>query len=221
MEIAHLTAEHPRLYHMAEGDSWPSIRSRGLLSTQAIVDLYQPEPRIRSAILTAVRRTSVTLHSVELGSVRIRDQLPLKFLDRCLTPGTTPQQFLEALNGRVFFWLTKARLLSLLNARQYRMARQTVLTIDTEELISAYVERVELAPYNTGSMHVPTAPARGVNVFTHIADYPYESWRAKRGRRADAAVELTIPYSVPDIVKYILTAEVWEHGRATQTLFRR
>lgn len=42
---------HPTLYHMAEDGSWPSIRDRGLLSTQAIVNLYKPDDQARAAIL--------------------------------------------------------------------------------------------------------------------------------------------------------------------------
>lgn len=31
----------PRLWHMAADGSWPSIRDRGLLSTSALLDLYE------------------------------------------------------------------------------------------------------------------------------------------------------------------------------------
>jgi hypothetical protein len=67
----------------------------------------------------------------------------------------------DALNGRVFFWLSAGRLETLLNARLYRNQRHTVLHVDTAALLNAYLDRVQLAPYNTGSMHVPTAPNAG------------------------------------------------------------
>jgi hypothetical protein len=221
VDVDQLIAEHPSLFHMAEDGTWPPIQKHGLLSTQAIVDLYDPDAEIRASILGAVRKRSVTLETAALGSMTIRDQLPLKFLDRCLTDDTTPQQFLDALNGRVFFWLTRQRLERLLGATQYRRSSHTVLTIDTAELLSAYGRDIELAPYNTGSMHVPTAPPRGVAVFVPIAGYPHADWRNKRGKSGDAVVELTIPYSVPDIVDFTVRVETWHAGSPAETLYER
>jgi hypothetical protein len=219
MHIEQLVIAHPRLYHMAEADTWDSIQQRGLLSTAAIVDLYDLSGEEREVILHQVRKRSITLDSIELGKITIRDQLPLKFLAECLTADTTSEQFLEALNGRVFFWLGLHRLITLLRARQYRSARQTVLTLDTAKLLEAYAGVAELAPYNTGSMHVPTAPRRGKAVFQAVADYPYDEWRKKRGSGADAVVELTIPYAVPDIAKYVLKVEIWQQGVPVEVLF--
>src|SRR6267154_1163175 len=36
-----LSEIYPRLYHMAEKDSWPSIARDGLLSTSTLLDLYE------------------------------------------------------------------------------------------------------------------------------------------------------------------------------------
>ena len=106
VDAAQLAGLHPTVYHMAEDGSWPSIRDRGLLSTKAIVDLYQPGEEVKAEILTAVRRKKITLTRDGLPDVTIRDQLPAKFLDVCLEEGVTPQEFLDALNGRVFFWVS-------------------------------------------------------------------------------------------------------------------
>src|ERR1700677_1926249 len=119
VDAAQLIALHPTAYHMAEDGSWPSIRERGLLSTEAIVDLYQPGDDIRAQILTVVRRKKITLAREGLPDVTIRDQLPAKFLRECLHEGVTVQDYLDALNGRVFFWLSAGRLKTLLGARQY------------------------------------------------------------------------------------------------------
>jgi hypothetical protein len=35
-----LVSIYPRLWHMAEDGSWPSIADNGLLSTSALLDLY-------------------------------------------------------------------------------------------------------------------------------------------------------------------------------------
>ena len=206
---------------MAEDGTWPSIQAHGLLSTLALVDLYRPVQAVRAEILEQVRPNSITLHDQELGHAVIRDQRPLKFLKKCLLPDTSPQQFLDALNGRVFFWLTRKRLETLLGARLYREKQHTVLHVDTNQLVARYGDKIELAPYNTGSMHVPTAPRRGSGVFTAIDDYPYDMWRAKRGRQGDAVVELTVPHSIPDIEDMTVRVERWKGGEPIETVFEK
>jgi hypothetical protein len=205
---------------MAEDGTWPSIQSRGLLSTEALVDLYQPEPRVRASILGAVRRNSVTLHHPTYGPAVIRDQGPLKFLDRCLEPGTTPEEYLAALNGRVFFWLTPERVRRLLGARRYRIKPQTVLHVDTARFLDRHGDQVQLAPYNTGSMHVPNAPRRGIDVFVDLDKYPYANWRARRGIRSDAVVELTVLYAVPNVSDFVVKVERWNDGALAEVLYQ-
>lgn len=219
MELDELLERHPTVYHMAEDGTWPSIRSRGLLSTAALVDLYNPPAATRSRILHGVRRTSVTMTAASLPPVVIRDQLPLKFLDRCLSPGTPPQAFLDALNGRVFFWLSEQRLRRLLDARMYRRSPHVVLHVATASLLSCYAASAELAPYNTGSMHVPTAPRRGPDVFVPIIDYPYDDWRRRRGASGEPAVELTVPWAVPDVADHVARVERWHGGEVVDVLY--
>ena len=221
MQRDDLVSQYPVLYHMAEDGTWPSIRAHGLLSTQALVDLYNPAAAVRAEILDQVRAHSIALHDQGLGHAVIRDQRPLKFLEECLLPDTSPQQFLDALNGRVFFWLTRKRLETLLGARLYREKQHTVLQVDTKQLMARYGDKIELAPYNTGSMHVPTAPRRGSDVFVAVDDYPYETWRAKRRNRTDAVVELTVPYSVPEIEDMSIRVERWKGGEPIELLFER
>jgi hypothetical protein len=155
------------------------------------------------------------------GQFTIRDQRPLKFIDRCLTDGATQQQFLDALNGRVFFWLTQKRLTTLLNARLYRSSEHTVLHVDTSALLARHGGVAQLAPYNTGSVHVPTAPKRGADVFIDIADYPYDDWRRRRGSSSDPIVELTLPYSVPDIAEFTVRVETWRGGEPVDLLYQK
>jgi hypothetical protein len=221
VDAEQLAALHPLVYHMAEDGSWPSIRERGLLSTQAIVDLYQPDDETRVEILAAVRRRKITLTRNGLPGITIRDQLPAKFLHACMNEGVSPQEYLDVLNSRVFFWVSIQRLKTLLHARLYRNLRHTVLRVDTAELLRAYQGRVQLAPYNTGSMHVPNAPKRGPDVFTDLADYPYEDWARRRGGSGDLIVELTIDYAVPDISSYVTRAETWADGLPTELLYAR
>ena len=221
MDAAQLARLHPTLYHMAEDGSWPSILDRGLLSTRAIVDLYQPDEETRAEILTTIRRRKITLTRDGLPDVTIRDQVPAKFLDVCMEDGVNPQEYLDALNGRVFFWLSSERLTRLLQARLYRQLRHTVLHVDTSALVEAYPSRVQLAPYNTGSMHVPNAPKRGPGVFTAVADYPYAEWVRRRGKSGDAVVELTIDYAVPDVSSYVTRVETWADGKPAEVLYEK
>ncbi|HEY3749274.1 MAG TPA: hypothetical protein VGL80_08750 [Pseudonocardiaceae bacterium] len=221
MRRGDLVREHPMLYHMAADGTWPAIQARGLLSTQAIVDLYAPPPPGRAEILSVVRRTAITLDDPVLGPAVIRDQTPLRFLDECLQPGTSAQEFLHALNNRVFFWLTRQRLGTLLNARLNRQLAHTVLSVDTGELLARYGDQVQLSPYNTGSTYARTSPRRGPDIFVDVEEYPHDAWRARRGKTGDAVVELTLPYSVPDIVDMTVRVERWAGGVPVETLFER
>jgi hypothetical protein len=135
--------------------------------------------------------------------------------------GVSPQDYLNSLNGRVFFWLSLQRLRVLLGASAYRSLRQTVLHVDTASLVGAYGDIIQLAPYNTGSMHVPNMPKRGPDVFTKLADYPYDQWVAKRGNSADHVVELTVPYGIPDIAAYVTRVETWADGNPSAVLYSR
>ena len=202
-----LLAQHPVLYHMAEDETWPSIRDYGLLSTAALVELYQLPDDLRRDVLNGVRRRSVTLHHPDLPPAVVRDQAPLKFLSSCLLDGVSPQQFLDALNERVFFWVSQERLHRLLGARLYRNRAHTILHVDTASLLAAHGDSVELAPYNTGDLHVPTLPRRGPQTFVPLGRYPDREWRAKRGGRGEAVVELTVPWKVADIERHVTRVE--------------
>lgn len=221
MDAAQLASLHPTLYHMAEDGTWPTIRERGLLSTQAIVDLYQPDEETSATVLSSVRRTKITLTSADLGDITIRDQIPAKFLEECMHDGVDPAEYLDALNSRVFFWVSLHRLERLLNARHYRHLRHTVLRVDTAALLEEYANDVQLAPYNTGSMHVPTAPRRGPDTFADLADYPYDEWVARRGRSGEHIVELTVKYAVPDIKNFVTRVDIWADGRPVELLYER
>ncbi|MCT7372094.1 DUF7002 family protein [Mycolicibacterium llatzerense] len=209
MDATSFAKRYPVLYHMADEAAWPTIRRHGLLSTAAIVDLYRPEPSIAAAILSKVRTESITLHSNALGAVTVRDQLPLRRLQECLHPGVTARQYLDALNGRVYFWVSAARLQKLLNATAYRNRQQLVLHVSTAALLAEYGDSVELAPYNTGNTRWPNSPKRGPDIFVPFADYPFDEWQRKlRRKKEDVVVEFTVPYAVPDISKYVTHVEL-------------
>lgn len=207
MDRDHLIELHPRLYHMAEGGSWPSIERHGLLSTMALLDKFEVVEG-REAIESARRGSMVTITHPAYGEAVIRDQKPMieSRLERCLTNGMTPREWYELLNGLVFFWLTEERLLRLLSARPYRALEHDVLTLDTSRLIDDYGDTILLAPYNTGSTAYEP-PARGAETFQSISDYPYDEWRAKGRGSRDAVVELVVPRGVENIRDHVTRVE--------------
>lgn len=206
-EIAKL---FPRLYHMAQLGSWPSMQLHGLLSTSALLDLFEISGEGRERIESAHRSESVEIRHSLHGSAVIRDQKPMSDggLNRALLDGLTPKQWYRELNSRVFFWLTEDRLSKLLNAKAYRCERHTVLTVDTKLLLCRHEQTTSLSPINSGCTK-PFPHPRGKDTFLRITQYPFLEWRKKRSLE-DSIVELAVDYSVPDLRD--LLVEVKESG---------
>jgi hypothetical protein len=72
-----LATRYPRLYHMAEEGSWPSIREHGLLSTTALLDLFEVPDEERYALEACRRPDSVAIHHPVHGTAWIRDNKPI------------------------------------------------------------------------------------------------------------------------------------------------
>ncbi|PZV37052.1 DUF7002 family protein [Mesorhizobium kowhaii] len=217
MTVDELTALHPRLWHMAADASWPSIQQYGLLSTSSLLDLYGYKGEERVALESIKRPKSVQIDASGLPGAIVRDQKPMsdKALNKCLQDGLTPIDWYQLLNEKVFFWLTRARLQTLLAA--YAHAPQIVLTLDTATLVEAHAENILLCPINSGSTIMNPAP-RGAESFLAIEDFPYETWRLKRGNKRKAVVELVVTGGVSDVANHVLAvhrivngavAEIW------------
>ena len=202
-ELAELLQDCPTLYHMAERGSWPSIRQHGLLSTSALLDLYGKHGAERAAVEGQRRPGPVAMEHRAFGRAVIRDQRPMDDagLTRCLTDGLRPEDWYRMLNGKVFFWLTRARLLRLLNAAPYRNAEHDVLELEAAPLVAAYRDAMTLSPINSGTtMRFPAA--RGLATFLSIGEYPYAHWRTKRSR-GERVVELAVAGGVPDVARFV------------------
>lgn len=202
-----LVATYPRIFHMAEASAWEGIQRHGLLSTGALVDLFEtPDPRRRR--LLSERRPDMTAvrHDVH-GTALIRDNGPLneKKLAACLTDMTVPE-FLRLINSKVFFWPTQKRLDTLFAASAYRDRPHLILTVDTASLLGAHADRVTLSPINSGAT-VHDAPKRGSETFKSIVDYDFEYWRTKRSRQT-AVAEICVDHSVPDITRHLAEAYI-------------
>lgn len=218
LTAARLAQLYPRLYHMAEAGSWESIRERGLLSTSALLDLFEISGAERDRIESQRRPQKVTITHPVHGQVVIRDQKPMSdaALRKCLS-GAAPADWYRLLNQRVFFWVSRERLFRLLSAKAYRHERQCVITVDTAALLRRHADRVLLAPINTGSTIMKPQP-RSPETFRPIAAYDYAGWNQKRKGR-EPVVELVVEYAVPDLRDFALRAEHVEGGQTTEVLW--
>lgn len=188
----------PRLFHMAEAGSWLSIQRHGLLSTTALLDLFEVDGPARTELETKRRPDSVEIHHPVHGTATVRDNKPINetVLRRTLVGMSEPDWY-RTLNGRVFFWLTTERLDRLRDAPPFRNRPHDILTIDTASLLERHGDRVELAAINSGAVHPGARNTRGAGTFQRITDYPWETRRS-----GERVVELTVPYSVPDIADH-------------------
>ena len=178
---------HPRLYHMVEADSWPSIRRHGLLSTSALLDLFEVRASTRYPIESQHRPQSVPLHHAEYGKAVTRDQKAANDsrLQKCIQDGMQTPQWYELLNGKVFFWVTEQRLNRFLRAAPYRRWEHLVLTFDTTALLERYLGKVTVSAINSGATLFPAPPKRGPDTFRGLRDQPRKE-----------VVELAVEYKI-------------------------
>src|SRR4051794_38911413 len=104
MDVDAFIERHPKVFHMAEAGSWEKVRRDGLLSTSALLDLYEVRGDERAAIEAARRPRGVTLrHPSTDEAAVVRDNIPLqeKFLEACLEDMTC-EAWYRHLNARVF-----------------------------------------------------------------------------------------------------------------------
>lgn len=199
----YIATRWPRLFHMAEAGSWASVERRGLLSTTALLDLFEVTGTRRDAIESARRPQSVSITHPDHGTAWIRDNRPINetVLRRTLIGMTEPEWY-RTLNGRVFFWLTTKRLDKLRNAPPYKAREHDILTFDTAALLESYGHVVELAHLNSGAVHPSANYPRGAGTFRTIAEY---HWRARLAVAPhEPIVELTIPYALSDASAFVL-----------------
>ena len=221
MKREQLIDQFPCLYHMAEAGSWDSILRHGLLSTSALLDLFEVTGRTRYAIESTHRPECISVSHRDHGMAVVRDQKPMSDsgLKRCLN-GLSPRKWYELLNRRVFFWLTERRLQTLLCARAYRDRAHTVILVDTAQLVEQHLEKISLSPLNSGCTK-PFPHPRGKDTFRSVSDFPFES-RCKEGRKPeDAVVELAVDYAVYDITEFATRVETWKGSKRLGTIWKR
>jgi hypothetical protein len=201
MNVNAFIARYPRLYHMAEKDTWLSIKKNGLLSTLAVLDKYNITGAERRALEETHRPTKVGV-GPNGNQIILRDQKPMEpsRLEKALIDGTTPRQWYKFLNGKVFMWAEEHRLFRLLGARDYKKLEHDVLTIDTASLMAKHKAAVWLCHMNSGNT-LPMWHARGMHTFQRIDEYPTKRDGVTPEKEV---VEVVVDYSVPDIAKYVV-----------------
>jgi len=200
LEAQRFIALYPRLFHMAEVGTWPSIKQRGLLSTSAVLDDLGITGLARAQYETEHRPEKMTVgHGANAIVLRDQKPMPPDRIGKALVDGTTPRQWYKFLNGKVFMWAEEKRLLTLLNARPYKKLEHDVLTIDTAALVVAYEEKISLCRMNSGNTFPMWLP-RGLGDFKSIDAYPTKH----SGNPEKTVVEVVIDYAVPDIAKYVV-----------------
>jgi hypothetical protein len=208
-----LSERFPFLYHMAQLGSWPSVERHGLLSTTALLDLFEVRGDERFRIESCHRPESIAINHAVHGRAVIRDQKPMSDRSVCralVGSGLKPADWYRELNSRVFFWLSEERLNTLMNARAYRRERHTLFVVDTMRLVERHEHRIMLSAINSGCT-IPFPHQRGLETFRRIAEYPY----TRRKRNRDPIVELAVDYSVPDVRDFV--TEVREAGAEQPT----
>ena len=200
---AEFSARFPRLFHMAEAAAWPLIQKHGLLSTQALLDLFEVTGDARESIERRQRPDFTLIEHPQHGRALIRDQHPMS--DATLAPvlqdGLSPADWYAVLNAHVFFWVEEARLEKLLGA--YRHRQNIVLVLDTARVVGDFADKITLSPINSG-FSLRYAQPRGLNTFKRLVDF--ETWKTDaKGKRTRASVaECAVDGSLPDVEKYLL-----------------
>ncbi|WNZ81617.1 DUF7002 family protein [Pseudomonas sp. P108] len=201
MDLNKLIELYPRVYHMAESGAWDSIRTHGLMSATAVLDHLAIEGGDRARFESEHRNQKMDVRAGHPSNIVLRDQKPMpeSRLIQALTDGTTPRQWYELINHKVFFWAEEQRLHRLLGARDYRRLEHDVLTLDSATFIPAYAEAIWLCHMNSGNTW-PMPHRRGTEIFRRIPDYPVK----RSGKPIKTVVELVVDYSVPNIAEYVV-----------------
>lgn len=198
-----LVTDYPRVYHMAEVGTWPSIKQHGLLSSNEVARRSGAQGAAAAALRRGHRAGKVTVAVPGVGDVVLRDQIPMHpdRITRALPAGVSAGDWYELINDRVFFWAEEHRLHRLLNGREYGHLEHDVLTLDTASLVQAHHERIRLCHMNSGNTF-PAMTKRGPEIFKPIAAYEV----TRTGRPKKAVVEVTVVGGVPDIRQHVVEA---------------
>jgi hypothetical protein len=189
---------------MAAAGSWAGIREHGLLSTSALLDLYQvTEPR-RSELEAAHRDEPVVLEHPTYGAAIVRDQRLMsdEMLARVLIGGMSIEAWYREMSSKVFFWPWEERLETYCG--YYKETPHTLLVLDAKALLADYEDAIRLSHLASGQTR-HKSHKRGPDTFQPIATYEFES-------RRSVLAEVAVEGGVRDIETYLIRVEEWQPG---------
>ena len=214
--IERFSDRYPRLYHMAESGSWYSVREHGLLSTSALLDLFEISGSKRGEIESQWRPNIVPIEHPVHGTAAIRDQWPMPPEHLVMgLDGITPQEWYRFLNRKAFLWLSEDRLMRMLNARPYRAVAHDVLTLDTRSFLAEYIDRITVCQINSGF---------AIPMFGNVTKRSFESFETIEQRAATQGLgglaELTVDYAAPDAWRFVLSVDSWRGKQCLGTIWQ-
>ena len=182
------------------------ILSHGLLSTTALLDLFEITGEERFELECRRRDKPVTKTHKEHGSAVIRDQKPMSVskLLKCLDDGLTPPDWYKIINSMVFFWATKDRLVTFLSAPNHKDKMQTIITVDMKLLVERHYDNIRLCHINSGCTR-SVEHRRGLSTFKTIDEFDPRDY--KNCSKREAIAEVAVIYSVPDIKDLIVSVD--------------
>ncbi len=203
---------------MAEVETWGSICQHGLLSTTALLDLFEIKGPQREQIESQRRPEIVKISHPKYGTAIIRDNKPItdSKLKLCLSDMSIKEWY-ETLNRKVFFWVDENRLRKLLGAKAYRDRKHWIITANSKSLLERNNSRIFLSRINTGAIFCPNSP-RGVDTFRALGRWPSAERPRARSLKCPV-VELSVDYSVPDIEKVAISVEEMHGDRTIRTIW--
>jgi hypothetical protein len=217
MTSEELVRRYPRLFHVAWAGSWDGIANYGLLSTTALLDLYEYRGSERERIQSGHRPKSRCIRHSRHGTAVIRDQAAMSptALQRCLDQSEPPRlsarEWFELLNRHVFFWATRERLDAMLHGRLYRNKVHCVITVETARLVARHGAEIRLCRFDSRStLRGGATPSRGLDTFERSAAFSGSS----------GVAEVSVTRRVPDILDVAIRVEKMRNGEALGVIWQ-
>jgi len=164
----------PYLYHLTAAQNIDRIRATGHLDSTS--NLLRASGLCE---LVGVRRKSSRRIMIGGATVVLRDQMPLTQANITFTHGWAMEDFVNDLNGRVFFWSgweSRPIAYGLRHYRRYLSEGPTVIRVNFQSLIDCNPGRDPLfCKYNSGSprCNAGKRSPRGSQTFLNAGQCPY------------------------------------------------
>ena len=168
MDLSEFVARFSVLFHLTERSNLEGASKRGLLSTTALLDLFEVAEHRRETLESRRREHWTTLSHPEHGTAHVRDQLAIKETVLRKSLSRSERGWYRLLNSRVFLWPGPSRVRLNRTLAAYSDRRNVVLTFDTNSLVRAHERCILLTRFNAGSTGRGAGAPRGPNIFFRI-----------------------------------------------------